>query len=213
MGPAAQSYEVHDALTVVHSLHPRCQKHFTALIITLIIIVIIIMIIFTAVKCIHHCHSHHLRRCQASYCLHDHHRPCPTPRLINHHVYSECQPHLTRCYCPHSRSYDIIFQLASTTNPTLAPSNDGADTNNQNSNLFLQGIRLTGRVITELSWPTNQHLDLGSGNWAEWTRRVTLLAMRQGFSPGSKACFHVPSYTPNSSEVLKDRYSTPYLLL
>ena len=43
------------------------------------------------------------------------------------------------------------------------------------------GIRLTVCTLTGTSWPDDLILDLGKSNWLEWSRKLTLLALQQGF--------------------------------
>ena len=52
-------------------------------------------------------------------------------------------------------------------------------------------IRLTVCTLTGTSWPENLILNIGKSNWIEWSRKVTLLALQQGFEPwldGSLSC-------------------------
>ena len=52
-------------------------------------------------------------------------------------------------------------------------------------------IRITERILSNAGWPSDLILDVREANWAEWSRRATLLALRQGFTPwldGSLRC-------------------------
>ena len=44
-----------------------------------------------------------------------------------------------------------------------------------------KGIRLTICTLTGTSWPDDLVLDLGKSNWLEWSRKLTLLTLQQGF--------------------------------
>jgi hypothetical protein len=53
------------------------------------------------------------------------------------------------------------------------------------------GIILTERTLDRTSWPADLVLDLGKSNWMEWSRKLSLLALQQGFTPwldGSLPC-------------------------
>lgn len=53
------------------------------------------------------------------------------------------------------------------------------------------GIRLTECTLNKASWPADLVLDLGKSNWIEWSRKLSLLALQQGFAPwldGSLPC-------------------------
>ena len=53
------------------------------------------------------------------------------------------------------------------------------------------GIRLTVCTLTGISWPEDLILDLGKGNWIEWSCKLALIALQQGFEPwldGTLAC-------------------------
>src|SRR5260221_1138294 len=43
-------------------------------------------------------------------------------------------------------------------------------------------ILLTMQYINDNAWPTDFELDLDTGNWPLWRRRISLLADRQGFT-------------------------------
>jgi hypothetical protein len=54
-----------------------------------------------------------------------------------------------------------------------------------------RGIRLTECTLNTASWPADLVLDLGKSNWIEWSRKLSLLALQQGFAPwldGSLPC-------------------------
>ena len=58
-------------------------------------------------------------------------------------------------------------------------------------NVTTNGIHLTALTLNDSTWPSDLVLDLGKSNWVEWSRKLTLLALRHGFEPwldGSLPC-------------------------
>ena len=58
-------------------------------------------------------------------------------------------------------------------------------------NVTSQGIHLTAFNLNDSTWPSDLILDLSKSNWVEWSRKLTLLALRHGFEPwldGSLPC-------------------------
>src|SRR5713226_360641 len=54
-----------------------------------------------------------------------------------------------------------------------------------------QSMKITERTLNDTSWPADLVLDLVTGNWNEWSRKLTLLCLRQGFTAylnGTLAC-------------------------
>src|SRR5260370_26415710 len=45
-----------------------------------------------------------------------------------------------------------------------------------------QSLKITEHTLNDASWPADLMLDLASGNWNEWSWKLTLLCLRQ--------CFH-----------------------
>jgi hypothetical protein len=53
------------------------------------------------------------------------------------------------------------------------------------------GIRLTICTLTGTAWPEDLILDLSKSNWIEWSRKLSLIILQQGFKPwlnGSLPC-------------------------
>jgi gag-polypeptide of LTR copia-type len=74
----------------------------------------------------------------------------------------------------------------SSTTTTPAPASTGS-----HFGVTPSGIRLTVCTLTGTSWPEDLILDIGKSNWIEWSRKLTLLALQQGFEPwldGSLPC-------------------------
>src|SRR5258708_5338674 len=54
-----------------------------------------------------------------------------------------------------------------------------------------QSLKITECTLNDASWPADLMLDLASGNWNEWSRKLTLLCLCQGFTTylnGTLAC-------------------------
>src|SRR5713226_2147550 len=54
-----------------------------------------------------------------------------------------------------------------------------------------QSLKITECTLNDVSWLANLMLDLASGNWNEWSWKLTLLCLHQGFTTylnGTLAC-------------------------
>src|SRR5258708_25704382 len=54
-----------------------------------------------------------------------------------------------------------------------------------------QSLKITEHTLNDASWPADLMLDLTSGNWNEWSQKLTLLCLCQGFTAylnGTLAC-------------------------
>src|SRR5258708_7879468 len=54
-----------------------------------------------------------------------------------------------------------------------------------------QSLKITNFTLNDVSWPADLMLDLTSGNWNEWSWKLTLLCLCQGFTTylnGTLAC-------------------------
>src|SRR5258708_9479124 len=54
-----------------------------------------------------------------------------------------------------------------------------------------QSLKITKHTLNDVSWLADLMLDLTSGNWNEWSRKLTLLCLCQGFTAylnGTLAC-------------------------
>jgi hypothetical protein len=64
-------------------------------------------------------------------------------------------------------------------------------TSGSHFSITLSGIRLTVCTLTGTAWPEDLILDLGKSNWSEWSRKLSLIILQQGFEPwlnGSLPC-------------------------
>ena len=80
---------------------------------------------------------------------------------------------------------------------TTVTSPDASNNTNTQTRIGANGIKITERILSDASWPTDFTLDLGKSNWQEWHRRTELLALKQGFKAwldGSLSCPNEQQY-------------------
>ncbi len=83
----------------------------------------------------------------------------------------------------------------STTNINSTPPAPPTVTTGQQSGTLPDGITISERALDVSSWPADLILDLGKSNWMEWSQKLTILVMKQGFAfylDGSLPC---PDYS------------------
>jgi hypothetical protein len=94
---------------------------------------------------------------------------------------NNCNPPTNDSILPASNSSSLI-------------NNQGSLANSDNNSINSSTTPILGSHSTPIdrtSWPADLVLDLGKSNWMEWSRKLSLLALQQGFTPwldGSLPC-------------------------